>query len=139
MSTAHCDTTNSIIPHEVAVPAAARQPLQRLALVRRNQGISRRTLARRMNVDIEVVRQQERETADVSLSVLYAWQKALEVPLGELLTESGDSPKRRQKWAAMSDFSMGMKQAPRCAECPSSWRFRQPRSSGGRKEMKNEE
>lgn len=90
MSTAHCDT-NSVIPHEVAVPAAASQPLQRLAVVRRNQGISRRTLARRMNVDIEVVRQQERETADVSLSVLYAWQKALEVPLGELLTESGDS------------------------------------------------
>jgi transcriptional regulator with XRE-family HTH domain len=91
MSTAHCDTTNSGIPHELAVPAAASQPLNRLALVRRNQGISRRTVARRMNVDIELVRQQECETTDLPLSVLYAWQKALDVPLNELLAESGDS------------------------------------------------
>jgi len=91
MSTTHCDTTNSGIPHEVAVPAAASQPLQRLAMVRRNQGISRRTLARRMNVDIELVRQQECETADVPLSVLYAWRKALDVPLSELLADSGNS------------------------------------------------
>lgn len=91
MSTAHCDTTSSGIPHEVAVPKAASQPLQRLAQVRRNQGLSRRTLARRMNVDVELVRQQECETADLPLSVLYAWQKALEVPLAELLAESSDA------------------------------------------------
>ena len=91
MSTAHYDTTNPGISHEVAVPMAAARPIQRLALVRRNQGISRRTLARRMNVDIDTIRKQEDETADVPLSVLFAWQKALDVPLGELLAESGDS------------------------------------------------
>ncbi len=44
-----------------------------------------------MNVEIEQVRQQECETADLPLSTLYAWQKALEVPIAELLTEAGDA------------------------------------------------
>jgi transcriptional regulator with XRE-family HTH domain len=60
-------------------------------MVRRLQGISRRTMARRLNLEIEQVRQQERETADMPLSVLYAWQKALDVPISELLVEASDS------------------------------------------------
>jgi len=91
MSTAHFDTTNSGVPPAVAVPTAEQRRLQRLAAVRQQQGLSRRTVARRMNVEIEQVRQQECETADLPLSTLYAWQKALEVPIAELLTEAGDS------------------------------------------------
>ena len=53
--------------------------------------MSRRAVARRLNVDVEQVRQQECETADVPLSVLYAWQKALDVPVAELLVEAGDA------------------------------------------------
>jgi transcriptional regulator with XRE-family HTH domain len=67
------------------------QPLQRVAQVRRQQGISRRTVARRMNVELSAVREQESETYDLSLSQLYEWQKALEVPVGELLAEADDS------------------------------------------------
>jgi hypothetical protein len=44
-----------------------------------------------MNIEIEQVRQQERETADLPLGVLYAWQKALDVPIAELLVEASDS------------------------------------------------
>jgi transcriptional regulator with XRE-family HTH domain len=44
-----------------------------------------------MNVTIEQVQQQECETADLPLSVLYAWQKALDVPAAELLDEPTDS------------------------------------------------
>jgi transcriptional regulator with XRE-family HTH domain len=91
MSIAHCDPTSSEPPHEVAVPAANGRPLQRLAMVRRLQGISRRTVARRLNVDVELVREQELETTDPPLSVLYAWQKALEVPFTELIVEAGDA------------------------------------------------
>ena len=41
MSIAHFDTTNSETPQEVAVPAADNnRPLQRLAMVRRLQGLS---------------------------------------------------------------------------------------------------
>lgn len=60
-------------------------------MVRRLQGVSRRMMARRLNVEIEQVRQQESETADLPLSVLYAWQKALDVPISELLNEASDS------------------------------------------------
>ena len=73
-------------------PPAAKQPLHRLASVRRLQGISRRTVARRMNVDVDVVRHEEMETADLPLSRLYQWQDtALEVPICELLVDSEDS------------------------------------------------
>jgi transcriptional regulator with XRE-family HTH domain len=65
--------------------------LHRLAEVRRLQGVSRRTVARRMNVDVAEVRRQEDETVDLPISTLYQWQKALEIPLTELLVESEDS------------------------------------------------
>ena len=91
MSIGRCDMTGTGPPPDVVLPAVDHQPLQRLALVRRQQGISRRTVARRMNVEIDLVRQQESETADLPLSVLYAWQKALGVPVAELLVEANDS------------------------------------------------
>ncbi len=62
--------------------------LHRLAAVRRQQGISQRNAARRMNLDIATVRQQEEETSDMTLSMLYQWQKILEVPVAELLVDS---------------------------------------------------
>lgn len=68
----------------------ATRPLHRLGAVRRLQGVSRRAVARRLNVDVSVVREQERETADLSLSTLYQWQQLLEVPVGELLIEAND-------------------------------------------------
>ena len=91
MSIAPYDTTNSEVPQPLSVPAAEERPLQRLAMVRRLQGLSRRTVARRMNIEVEVVREQERQTTDLPLSVMYAWQKALDIPMAELLTEVSDS------------------------------------------------
>jgi len=63
-------------------------PLHRLAAVRRQQGISQRNIARRLNIDIATVRQQEEETTDLPLSTLYLWQRILEVPIAELLVDS---------------------------------------------------
>ncbi len=65
-------------------------PLHRLAEVRRQQGMSRRTVARRLNADVARVKQQEAETSDMMLSTLYEWQRALEVPVAELLVESDE-------------------------------------------------
>ena len=48
--------------------------LHRLAEVRKQQGVSRRNLARRLNIEIETVRQHEEPTTDLPLSVLYAYQ-----------------------------------------------------------------
>lgn len=64
------------------------QPLHRLEAVRRQQGISQRNIARRLNIDINTVRQQEEEAADLPLSTLYQWQRILEVPIAELLVDS---------------------------------------------------
>lgn len=70
--------------------SAANRPLHRLAAVRRLQGISRRTVARRMGVDLATVRRQEQPSCDLALSELYRWQKVLEVPVTELLVEADD-------------------------------------------------
>jgi transcriptional regulator with XRE-family HTH domain len=91
MSIGQCGTTGAGPPQDVPVPAAGARPLQRLAQVRRQQGISRRTVARRLSVEVEQVRREEQTTTDLTLSVLYAWQKVLDVPVTELLVESGDS------------------------------------------------
>src|SRR5271165_5183028 len=75
---------------EVRLPANHRA-LHRLAAVRRLQGISRRTLAKHMNVDVAEIRRQEEETSDLPLSLLYEWRKVLDVPIAELLAESDDT------------------------------------------------
>jgi transcriptional regulator with XRE-family HTH domain len=67
------------------------RPLHRLGTVRKQQGISQRNVARRLGVDVTVVCEQEQELVDLPLSVLYAWQKVLEVPVAELLVDS-DAP-----------------------------------------------
>ena len=66
------------------------RPLHRLAAVRRLQGLSRRTVARRLNIEAAQLKLEEHETSDMLLSRLYEWQAALEVPLSELLIEPGD-------------------------------------------------
>lgn len=70
------------------VPAAAtKPPLHRIADARRRQGISVRSVARRMHTSIDQVRRQEEPTCDMALSELYRWQQALEVPVAELLVD----------------------------------------------------
>ena len=64
------------------------RPLHRLAEVRRHQGVTRRTIARRLNVDIGTVKSQEQPSADLTLSTLYAWQEVLDVPVSELLVDT---------------------------------------------------
>jgi transcriptional regulator with XRE-family HTH domain len=93
MSIIECGGSTSGSGCEVAVrtePPTADRPLQRLALVRRREGVSRRTVARRLKIDVAQVKSQEDEKADMLLSNLYQWQEVLEVPVTELLVESND-------------------------------------------------
>ena len=73
-------------PHEP--PSNRQRPWHRLATVRRQQEVTQVNIARRLNLHIAVVRQQEEETTDLPLSVLYEWQEVLEVPIAELLIDS---------------------------------------------------
>ena len=94
MSSGSCETTNLGPSTEVSVPAGPAEPRglrNRLAEVRRLQGLSRRTVARRLNIDVDEVRKHESQTVDLPLSVLFAWQKVLEVPVAELLVDIDDS------------------------------------------------
>jgi transcriptional regulator with XRE-family HTH domain len=84
--------------YDVPLPPP-RRPLQRLAQVRRQQGVSRRTVARRLNLDLNEIRRQELETCDLTLSQLFRWQEVLEVPVAELLAEADNtvSPPLQQR------------------------------------------
>jgi transcriptional regulator with XRE-family HTH domain len=66
-----------------------RKVFHRLATVRREKRLSEKEVAERLHVDVEVVRRQEQETSDLTLSTLYRWQQLLRVPLAELLIEEG--------------------------------------------------
>ncbi|MCA9157800.1 MAG: helix-turn-helix transcriptional regulator [Planctomycetales bacterium] len=67
---------------------ASPNPRNRVALVREQQGISQRTMARRMGLDLKTYQALEAPDADLLLSQLAALQAALDVPLVDLLEDS---------------------------------------------------
>ncbi len=76
----------------VPIPGTGQaRPLHRLADARRRQGVSLRSVARRLNKSAEQVRRLEEPTSDMLVSELYEWQQALEVPITDLLVDS-DAP-----------------------------------------------
>jgi transcriptional regulator with XRE-family HTH domain len=89
MGIMNCGASGIRGPDGLKIPTGKR-PLHRLGTVRRLQGISRRTVARHLNTEVATVKLEERETTDMLLSKLYEWQKALDVPVAELLVEAGD-------------------------------------------------
>jgi transcriptional regulator with XRE-family HTH domain len=85
------DTTLGHLPLPPVQASSDKKPLHRIADVRRRQGISVRSAARRMHTSIDQVRRQEEPANDMLLSELMRWQQALDVPLADLLVE-GDGP-----------------------------------------------
>jgi len=83
--------TPVITPKE---PDAAERQFHRVRTVRLQQGVSLRSAARQMGSDIRSLRLQEQESTDLRLSDLHKWQKALDVPLSELVEET-DEPLSR--------------------------------------------
>ena len=71
-------------------PARKPQKLHRVRTVRLQQGVSLRSAARHMGTDVRSLRLQEQESTDLRISDLRKWQKALDVPLSELIVESDD-------------------------------------------------
>ena len=69
---------------------AAREPviqMHRIRTVRLQQGVSLRSASRQTGTEVRKLRAQEDEGADLRLSDLHKWSKALDVPLSELLVE----------------------------------------------------
>lgn len=61
--------------------------LHRIAAVREQQGVTQRNVARRLGMELAVVRRQEQPDCDLRISDLMLWQQVLEVPIAELLVE----------------------------------------------------
>ena len=64
--------------------------LHRIAEVRQQQGVTLRNVARRLGIEIAVIRRQEQPDANLRISELLQWQHVLEVPLSDLLEEGED-------------------------------------------------
>ena len=69
---------------------SAGQPLHRIQAVRVQQGMSLRTAARQLGIEVRAVRCQEQASTDLRLSDLYRWQQVLDVPAADLLEESSE-------------------------------------------------
>lgn len=66
--------------------------LQRIGEIRKSQNLSIASLARRMNLDVSMVRAVENPSCDMFLSELYKWRAALDVPMFELVVEPEELP-----------------------------------------------
>ncbi|NBT13302.1 MAG: hypothetical protein EBS56_06940 [Planctomycetia bacterium] len=81
---------------ETGVMASIDQPVRRrfqkrmhrIAEVRHRQGVTLRNVARRLGLEMAVVRRQEQPDCDLRLSDVMLWQEVLEVPIAELLVEA---------------------------------------------------
>ena len=62
-------------------------PLHCIRQVREQQNISSRRAARQLGKNLREISRQEKETSDLCLSDLYAWQKLLGVPVADLLID----------------------------------------------------
>lgn len=74
-------------PAKASACTAQKLSLHRIAKIREQQGISERTMARRLGMDVKRYRELEDPQCDLSLTQLIAIQTALEVPIGDLLED----------------------------------------------------
>jgi len=88
-------TVDMVTPGAITAPvippkesAAQSRRYHRIRTVRLREGVSLRSAARQMGTDIRSLRLQEQESTDLRLSDLHRWQRALEVPLAELVVDT---------------------------------------------------
>ena len=67
------------------------KPLHRIAAVRRRKGLSLHDAAEILDIPLDFAIWQERETSDLRLDELWAWQRALDVSVEDLLIEPHSS------------------------------------------------
>lgn len=79
--------TPAVVPIHLERP----RPLHRLGEARQQENLSRSNVARRLGITEEDVKEQERTTTDMPLSMLRQWGKALGLPVAELLEEPDNS------------------------------------------------
>ena len=88
--------------------------LHRIAEVRQSQGISDRSMCKRLNIDLHRLRELEDPTRDLTLSELRQIQEMLDVPLIDLLEDSNSLSRPIQERAKMGRV---MKTASAICDC----------------------
>jgi len=78
----------SPLPNRQGEPAGAPE-LNRIRQVREQQGVSLRTAARRLRLEMAEIRRQDDPTTDLTITQLFAWQQVLDTPLADLLVDPG--------------------------------------------------
>jgi len=82
------ETNGAAAPESAANSSSAPRELHRISEVRVQQGASLRSVARKLNLSVQEVRDQESGTTDLRITDLLQWQEVLEVPLADLLIDS---------------------------------------------------
>lgn len=112
--------SGDVVSHNAQASAARLQPcvskpkLNRIAEVRNSQGVSEKTLCKRLNIGLDELRRIEDPTCDLSVSQLVAVQLALDVPLVDLLEDSNSLSRPVQERAKLVKV---MKTAAAIKEC----------------------
>ncbi|MCA9257604.1 MAG: hypothetical protein KDA61_00335 [Planctomycetales bacterium] len=81
----------SALSHSPNSDGASQRRLNRVAAVRRQQGVSTRSITRKLGLSAQQIRQQENAACDLTISQLLMWQQALDVPIADLIVE-GEGP-----------------------------------------------
>jgi transcriptional regulator with XRE-family HTH domain len=93
--------------------------LHRIAEVRQQQGVSLRAVSRRIGIDVRTLREQECPSSNLTLTELYRWQEALDVPIQNLLCDHDDSlSERTQMRAALVKLMKTVKALTEVASSP---------------------
>jgi len=82
------ETDGVAAPEAVANSSGVPRELHRISEVRVQQGASLRSVARKLDLSVQEVCEQECSTTDLQISDLLQWQEILEVPLADLLIDS---------------------------------------------------
>jgi len=76
------------VPSVSSVRRSSQRQLHRIAEVRQQQGVTLRNVARRLGIEMAVIRRQEQGDCDLRITDLQRWQQVLDVPMADLLEES---------------------------------------------------
>jgi hypothetical protein len=64
-----------------------KRTLHRLAEARKSQNVNIKTVSRILGVSVEQAKSQEIPSCDLKISEIHEWQRALNIPISELLVE----------------------------------------------------
>jgi|GEM_PF-470341 len=82
------ETSRGVGSRTEAAREEASVKYHRIAEVRGEQGLSLRSVSRRTGIEIRVLKHQEDPCTNLTLQELHVWQRALDVPLSDLLIDS---------------------------------------------------